>query len=268
MEVYYTESFKNESGQTNGSNNDSSTKQVYNKGNLSTMGSDDELHHRNKRHEPEWIRQSIEENDELYNLRRVRRTSSLNVLQEDPSERTHYPESIDENILQGNRYEEGTMAHVNDVIEEDDYDDYDDYDDEDHYYQQEETNHQSRKGMDLQEMYAKQRRERERVSSEGRYSRDGTVRSSNNSDGENNSDIRSVDDVRLGDAIDSGDEEDGSGSGLDKIPIDDSESSQFLKKNIEEDILRTLPSLCVFQVIILFLVQSEIDVNLTILFYL
>ncbi|KAI9274593.1 rab-GTPase-TBC domain-containing protein [Phascolomyces articulosus] len=219
------ESFKNDvQHRTNGSNNGDSTKQRYNNnGNIP----DD----RDKRHEPEWIRQSIEENDELYNLRRVRRTSSLNVLQEDPSERTHYPESIDEHeppVLREGNYE-GEMEHVND--------------DEDVYHAENLSSNDlhSRRGMDLQEMYENQKQE-QRQSSEGKYSGESSSHASGEVAG-----MDEDDDVRLGDDIGSGDEDDGDGSDLNKIPIDDSETSHYLKKTIEEDILRTLPSLCVFQ---------------------
>lgn len=152
--------------------------------------------------EGEWPSDAPNDNhavpDELYNIRRVRRTSSLNVLHEDPSEKIDYPESIHE---QSGR---SSMQHSSDDLprEENDYP---------------RSNRASRSAVELQNQHT-----------------------TTSDDGE---------DVRISDDIDDSDTDNRTSSEYSAdVPLDNTGISAYLVQAIDEDIVRTLPSLCVFQV--------------------
>lgn len=137
----------------------------------------------------------------LYDLRRVRRTSSLNVLHEkDYEDKSHYAESICEKSSSSPRNSHDSKSDGS-VIQGG--------------HQDLDPTIESRKGIDLS--------------------------------GIESSESLEEDDVRISDDITTDDDDDDNIEGT-AIENCDTDASVFLNKAIDEDILRTLPSLCVFQV--------------------
>ncbi|KAI9317156.1 rab-GTPase-TBC domain-containing protein [Dichotomocladium elegans] len=168
----------------------------------------------------EWERDEIvEENsqepEELYDLRRVRRTSSLNVLHEDPSEKVNYPESLYEQPhVTDSDGGEAVVVGVAAGSEDND------------------EKEEGRRAMEI---------EGANISASILDSGQHSSLDGDRDEDDDNDDVRVTDDD-----ITSSDDDTSSDFSAD-MPFEESAATTYLSKAIDEDIIRTLPSLCVFQ---------------------